>query len=328
MQVAVLHVQMPVPQHRLVGEAHHAVDLLPAQRVAEHTHRALFDERRPIVHIRQRLHAHLTRQRAAGTGMVAAQHARDVVGRLEHDARVAARLCERERIDVLPQPELFLEQAERARARPTERIDRLIGVADGAHRRTVGRRSVEQFGEQRRLRGGRVLVFVEQHMRVAAAVACADRGEARDELERGDREVAELRHVAFALGLLEQRNEREQRVASARDRPQLRGAPQRQGGRIVAQTRLVACHIGFVELGGAFFAALRGPLGALRLLGRHLEALEHRVGARDEPAVPCADARDRRVDVLAPLADHRVGDAAGQLQHLVHEAREPAEILA
>lgn len=82
MQVAVLHVQMPVPQHRLVGEAHHAVDLLPAQRVAEHTHRALFDERRPIVHIRQRLHAHLTRQRAAGAGMVAAQHARDVIGRL------------------------------------------------------------------------------------------------------------------------------------------------------------------------------------------------------------------------------------------------------
>ena len=46
--------------------------------------------------------------------------------------------------------------------------------------------SVEQRAQQCRLRGGRVLVFVEEHMRIAFAVGRSDGRESGDKLECRD----------------------------------------------------------------------------------------------------------------------------------------------
>ena len=63
----------------------------------------------------------------------------------------------------------------------------------------MGGIGVEQCGQEGRLRGGGVLVFVEQHVRIAFAVGGSDGGESGDELECGDGEVAEFGHVEGAF---------------------------------------------------------------------------------------------------------------------------------
>ena len=95
---------------------------------------------------------------------------------------------------------IALEHAESAGACSSPGIDRLEGVAHRAH---SGAFASEQGGDKRRLRGGCVLVFVEQHMAEPFAIAGPDGGETSDELVCGDGEIAEFRHIqpSFLRGI-------------------------------------------------------------------------------------------------------------------------------
>ena len=72
---------------------------------------------------------------------------------------------------------------------------------------------MEEGGDEFRLRGGRVLVFVEQDVRVPVSVLLADGRESSDQLVGGDGEIAEFRHAGFPFGLFVGFDQVEQDVA-------------------------------------------------------------------------------------------------------------------
>lgn len=100
---------------------------------------------------------------------------------------------------------------------------------------------MEQCGKQCRLRGGGVLVFVEQHMTVATPRTLSDGGESLDELICRNGEIREFRHVLLAFGLCVGLNQLQQHFALARDFQQLCtmvGTARMQPLRPVVQLRL------------------------------------------------------------------------------------------
>ena len=180
---------------RLFGEAYDGVDFLAECGVAEHAERTFGG----IVDVGERGHVHFAHKRAAATSGGQAQWFRQIVGRFEHHARVTSGDGQRVGLVGGVVAEVVLQHAECAWAGSSPCVDRLEGVADGVHRAAMGGIGVEQCGQEGRLRGGGVLVFVKQHVRVAFAVGGSDGGESGDELECGDGEVAEFGHVEGAF---------------------------------------------------------------------------------------------------------------------------------
>ncbi len=159
-----------VQRDRVFGESHDGVDLLPERRIGEHADRAFGG----VGDVGERRHVDFPHQRAASAARGQSQWFREVVGRFEHHARVASRHGQRVGLVGRAHAEIMLQHAERARAGAAPCVDGLEGIADRVHRAASRGVHVEQRGQQRRLRGGGVLVFVEQHMRVASAVGGAD----------------------------------------------------------------------------------------------------------------------------------------------------------
>ena len=136
---------------------------------------------------------------------------------------------------------VMLEHAERTRAGSSPSIDGLERIAHGVDRAPFGVIHMEQCGKQCRLRGGGVLVFVEQHMTVATPRTLSDGGESLDELICRNGEIREFRHVLLAFGLCVGLDQLQQHFALARDFQQLCtmvGTARMQPLRPVVQLRL------------------------------------------------------------------------------------------
>ena len=155
--------------------------------------------------------------------MGAAQLHGEVVGHSQYRTGVSAADGHREgAVSGLFQAERALEDPQGSRAGSSPRVNRLVGVADGCHCGPVfcgdvgcrvGCLGVEEGGDEFRLRGGRVLVFVEQDVRVPVSVLLADGRESSDQLVGGDGEIAEFRHAGFPFGLFVGFDQVEQDVA-------------------------------------------------------------------------------------------------------------------
>ena len=197
---------------RVFGEAHYGVDFLAECGVSERAERSFGGS----VGVGERGDVHFAHERAAGAFRGQSQWFGQVVGRFEHHARVASGDGERVWSVGCVVAEVVLQHAERARAGASPCVDRLEWVADGVDGAAARVVHVEQGGQQGGLCGGGVLVFVEQHVRVAFAVGGADGGESGDELECGDGEIAEFRHVERVFFGVVVGHEVEQEVAFAR----------------------------------------------------------------------------------------------------------------
>ena len=312
-----------VAANRLPAKPHHAVDLLPERVVAEHADRA----GRRLRDVVQRRDADLAHRRAARTARRRAQRRREHVRRLQHDAGIPP--CDRQRVRLLirRQSEIPLEHAERPRAGAAPCVDRLERIAHGVHRATVRavvRCRMEQRRDQRRLGGGGVLVFVEQHMAEPPAVPSADRGEPCHQLVRRHREVAEFRHVQAPFLRRVIGDEVEKKLTPFGRRYQLSAV----GHAVLME---------FGELGPQSVDTL--PPCLLRhavLVFRDLDVVElvrHRFVADrpphpfDEGAVPAPDPFDRIVDADAVAADHRAVDGVGQLQQARCQGRQTTNLV-
>ena len=302
---AVLHAGV-APQ-RLAAEPHDAIDLLPERLVADQSDGA------PIGFgdIRQRGHIDLMQRCAARAARGRTQRQCQIVRGLQHDPGVAACGAQRIRLGAGRHMEVPFEHAEGAGTSATPGVDRLERVAHGADGTArpaiVG---MEQRGQQHGLRGGGVLVLVQQHMAEPFAIPAADGWEPADQLIRRDREIPEFGHGAAAFLLvvfLDQIQQQFTLFCGSGDAVALIDAVGIQFGLILLQLDLPL-----------FIAVL---LGAFRqrageqLLGYRLIA-QRGAHPTDESVVPTAYRGDGFGVPRAVRADHRAGYSVGQTSHV------------
>ena len=338
-------VVLPVPCDGLFGEACHGIDFLAEGGKSQHADRTF----RGVVHRGQVRDVHFAHQGAAGPPWRYAQRLGEIVGGSEHDAGVASRDAERVWFRVGGHAEVLLEHAERSGTGTTPRINRLERVAHRVHRGSrqpdailgppsgaarrlppaggrpisigISRLGVEQGGEEHRLRGGGVLVFVKQHVRVTATVPLPDGGESRDELVGGNGEIAEFRHVLNPLFPLVFLDERQQRLPTP--------------GHVAQLCTLVHAYV--TKLRPVFLlfgreGLLRVLLVFCRSLGLRRFARNRRIAngdieLREECLVPSPHTADGLVHRCCAATDHGVAYGMRQPQYTIHHGLERPEIL-
>ena len=180
---------------------------------------------------------------------------------------------------------------------------------------------MEQCCQQSGLRGGGVLIFVEQHMAVPAARALSDGGEALDKLIRGNGEVGEFGHIAFPLGLGIGLHQLEQNIAFAC------GLQQRTAmiGAAGVQMFGTVIELGLPAGVGIFLQSF--DLGDFRLVLGHGFVYDGLLQSIDECRIPLPYLIDRIIEAGAAGTDHGTANGIRQRQNTVRQTGEGAKIL-
>ena len=180
---------------------------------------------------------------------------------------------------------------------------------------------VEQHAQQCRLRGGRVLVFVEEHMRIAFAVGRSDGRESGDKLECRDGEIAEFRHIAGAFFGMIVKHKIEQQVALLGDECELRAV---EHAHVVPEFAVFLQFL-FVVRVGILFQSFR-QLWRFRLFRWHGFAVKRLGDLFGERLIPVAHALHGFVEAGAVAADHGAGNGVGQGEHVARYGVERFQI--